>query len=1061
MIFGKRKTKIVRYYKWWAILFIFLVSACVIILHVFLSLNRSNSQGVLMRENYVEQQKQIVKQEVNQISYIINKRKGQLKNKTQELAKNKVDFAYSIALSLLDNNTYNNEEIKLQILSSLRAVCGVDENQCFYITQYDGTILLSSDNQQYKTTEKIKLINNEGKDVFSDVINVVKTSGEGFVEYFENTSDSEILKILYVKCFEPFDFVFISKISVEDVENKTKADLLSYISDIRFGKEGYVFVNKFNGNAIVANGVLYDGTVEFWERFKQSPYEVRKSFKKEFIAAQKPDGDFFTYSFPKLNDTSIIEQKISFVQGIPDWEWIVGAGVYIDDIDSNIIELHKELKAHIFKDVILFIIIVLFVVILFLFFIHIISNKFKSEIENFLFGFYKASYSDIKMSRENIHFYELDVIAENANKLLANKMLAQQSVIEEKERLYVTLRSIGDGVIVTDKLGKIDMLNAVAEELTGWSSEDAKGREMSEVFHIVNLNDGIEVESPVKKVLESGNTLGFTQGIKLISKNGYECFIADSAAPINTYTGEVIGVVVVFRNVTEELNIQKRIKQNAERYKTVFENTGAATCIIENDRILSMVNSRFAELSGYSVSEIVNNLMWTEIVVEEDKEKMIRQHKLRREDKNAALNNYEFRLITKNREIKDVFMTIDIIPGTKKSVASIIDITERKQSENDLLKQNLRYFTLLENLNGMVYHCKNDGNWTMTFVSQGSVVITGYSPEEFIVEDISFNDVILPKYRKYLWDTWQIKLKNREPLEEEYEILTSSGEIKWVWERGRGVFNEDGTLKHLEGFITDITERKKAKDKLINTNIELVKAKEKAEESSLLKTAFLQNVSHEIRTPMNGILGFADLLRDPQVTEEEQKEYIDVIERSGKRMLNTINDIMDISKIESGQIDLIFEDVNVEDLIKELSSFFKPEIDKIGLKFIVSKTTFIHGLLIKTDYEKLYAALANLLKNAIKYTNEGFIEFGCTRKNDIVEFYVNDTGIGISEDRQKAIFERFVQADIGERKAYEGSGLGLAIAKAYIDMLGGNLWVESGKNSGSQFFISLPIEKNV
>jgi PAS domain S-box-containing protein len=1061
MILGERKTKIVRYYQWRAIFFILIVGACVIALHVFSSLNKFNSQAIRMRENYTEQQKQIVKQEVDQISYIINKRRAQLENKTKEIAKSKVDFAYSIASSIWNNNTYGNEEIKLQILSSLRAMCSVDEKQCFYVTQYDGTILLSSVNQQYyKTTEKIKLINKEDQNVFSEVLDLVKKSGEGFVEYLETNSDSDIKKILYVKSFEPFNFVFIAEISVEDVEEQTKIDLLSYISDTRFGKEGYVFVNKWNGNAIVANGVLYDGNTKIWELFNQYPDEVRGIFNKEYIVAQKLKGDFINYSFPKLNDTSIIAKKISFIQGISDWEWIVGAGVYIDEIDSDITNLHKELKKQIIKDVIFFVIIVLSVVILFLTFIHIVSKKLKSEIENFLVDFYRVSFSDIKIHRNNIHFYELDVIAENANKLLEKKMFAQQSVIEEKERLYVTLRSIGDGVIVTDKFGKIDMLNGVAEELTGWSSQDAKGREMSEVFHIVNPDNGDDVERPVKKVLESGKIVGFTQSVKLISKDGDECLIADSAAPISKFSGDVIGVVLVFRNVTEEIKIQKRIKQNAERYKTVFENTGAATCIIENDRILSMVNSKFSELTGYPISEILNKKKWNDIVVEDDQEKMQYQHELRREDRNAALNNYEFRLITKNRKIKYVFMTIDVIPGTKRSVASIIDITERKQIENNLLKQNLRYFTLLKNLNGMVYHCKNDGKWTMTFVSQGSVGVTGYSPEEFIDEDISFNDIILPKYRRYLWDTWQIKLENREPLEEEYEILTSSGEIKWVWERGRGVFNEDGTLKHLEGFVTDITERKKAKDKLIKTNVELVKAKEKAEESNLLKTAFLQNVSHEIRTPMNGILGFADLLRDPQVTEEEQEEYIDVIERSGNRMLNTINDIMDISKIESGQIDLIFEDVNVEDLIKELSSFFKPEIDENGLKFIICKTTFIQGLVIKTDYEKLYAALANLLKNAIKYTNEGFIEFGCTLKDNIIEFYVKDTGIGIPVDRQIAIFDRFVQADIGERKAYEGSGLGLSIAKAYIDMLGGSLWVKSGENVGSQFFISLSIEGN-
>ncbi len=250
-------------------------------------------------------------------------------------------------------------------------------------------------------------------------------------------------------------------------------------------------------------------------------------------------------------------------------------------------------------------------------------------------------------------------------------------------------------------------------------------------------------------------------------------------------------------------------------------------------------------------------------------------------------------------------------------------------------------------------------------------------------------------------------------------------------------------------FGSDITERKLAE-------IELKRAKDRAEESDRLKTAFLANMSHEIRTPMNGILGFAELLKNPELTGDEQKEFISIIEKSGARMLNIINDIVDISRIEAGLMQLDIRETDINDQLSYIYSFFKPEVDAKGLKFLHRDYLPPHECCVFTDREKSYAILINLVKNAIKYTERGSIEFGCYRKGDFIEFYVQDTGIGIPEDRQDAIFERFIQADIVDKMARQGAGLGLSISKAYIEMLGGEIWVKSAERIGSSFYFTLP-----
>jgi signal transduction histidine kinase len=256
---------------------------------------------------------------------------------------------------------------------------------------------------------------------------------------------------------------------------------------------------------------------------------------------------------------------------------------------------------------------------------------------------------------------------------------------------------------------------------------------------------------------------------------------------------------------------------------------------------------------------------------------------------------------------------------------------------------------------------------------------------------------------------------------------------------------------------------------------ELVKAKEHAEESDRLKSAFLANMSHEIRTPMNGILGFADLLKTPNLTGDVQQQYIKIIEMAGDRMLNIINDIIDISKIESGLMKVNISESDLNQQIENLYAFFKAPADAKGLKLIVKKPFDLKEAVVFTDREKLYSILTNLLKNAIKYTTNGSIEIGYKVGSDLedkklqsgdqiefkrvaeLEFYVKDTGIGIPKERQSAVFERFIQADIEDKMALQGAGLGLAISKSYLEMLGGKIWVESVEGDGSTFFFTLPV----
>ena len=436
----------------------------------------------------------------------------------------------------------------------------------------------------------------------------------------------------------------------------------------------------------------------------------------------------------------------------------------------------------------------------------------------------------------------------------------------------------------------------------------------------------------------------------------------------------------------------------------------------------------------------------------------------------------------------------------------ITDITERKKNEIELSRYREKLEDLVkertEELNaanlankyqlvvlGLLVEASGIGLWDMEVVKGDPVnpnnpftwsdefrKILGYSSETDFPDILSsWSDKLHPDDKKRTLDAFARHLLDRSgktPYDVEYQLLRKNGEYGHFKAYGATVRDEEGYALRVAGALLDITEKKLA-DKALEQyrtqleqmveqrTAELTVAKEKAEESDRLKSAFLANISHEIRTPLNGIVGIAQLLDSEDLTDEDRKEYIGIVNNCTTQLINLIRDIVDISQIEANQLKLNTAPVQINKLMDELYLFYKAYLqthNKGDIEFMLARSGVKGNHIVNVDPARLQQILGNLISNAVKFTENGHIRFGYRQLSpDKLEFFVEDTGIGLKPEHKEIIFERFRQVDPTNNRQYEGAGLGLSISRSLVEMMGGDLWIESAEGKGSSFYFTITI----
>jgi len=658
----------------------------------------------------------------------------------------------------------------------------------------------------------------------------------------------------------------------------------------------------------------------------------------------------------------------------------------------------------------------------------------------------------------------------NENKKIVGLWGAAQD-ISERKKLEVDLSNSKDLLNETGRMAKVG----------GWEI-DLFGNTLAwteETFHIHELlpesqpdvagainyyhpDDQKMVASSVEKTIKTG--LPFDFEARLITAKGNHVWVRASGKTVSQ-KGEIAGIRGSIQDITErkqsEIELikakekaeesEKRIRLAEEILKNTFNISPSIISKANlNKGFFIEANQAVTRILGYSVEEFLATPIM-ELIHPDDIPRT--ENEVSEQLEGKEVNFFENRYLCKDGTYN--WMAWHGTKADKDGIVTAIgnDINERKQAEENLIKSEKDFQLLAESMPQIVWVTDTDG--LNIYFNQQWVDYTGLSLEES--HGAGWITPFHPDDKKRARDAWHNAVTNNDNYSVECRLRRKDGDYFWWLIRGIPISDKDGNIVKWFGTCTDIQNIKK-------TEAELKFAKEKAEEADRLKSAFLANMSHEIRTPMNGILGFAELLKEPDLNGEQQQEYIRIIEKGGARMLNIINDIIDISKIESGQMKISVSETNVNEQMVFLHKFFQTEAENKGLKLISTTTKPYKDAILFTDREKLYAILTNLIKNAIKYTDKGTIEFGVSTSstNEAVSepvellFFVKDTGIGISKDKQSSIFERFIQADSTDKHAYQGAGLGLAISKAFVEMLGGKIWVESTEGIGSTFYFTLP-----
>lgn len=622
---------------------------------------------------------------------------------------------------------------------------------------------------------------------------------------------------------------------------------------------------------------------------------------------------------------------------------------------------------------------------------------------------------------------------------VTERRTAELALEQEREWFRVTLSSIGDAVITADMEGRVTFLNQVAASLTGWSLEDAMGLPLTEVFHIINENSRLVVENPVEKVLRSGLIVGLANHTLLIDRSGTERPIDDSAAPIRDADGHVIGVVLIFRDVSEQRGTERKIRESELRYRLIGDaaNDAIWDWDLRTDQVVwnEGVQTHF----GYKAEEVAPTaLWWYEHIHPEDRVRIVRGiHE--RIDSGGKDWSAEYRFLHADGSgvhVSDRGQIVHDESGRAvRMVGSMLDLTERRRGDED----RFRLAAIVESSDDAII--SKDLQGIITTWNRGAERLFGYTAQEAVGRSVT---ILIPPERNNEEPGILDRIRRGEPIDH-YETIRrrKDGTLLNVSLTVSPLRDSEGRVVGASKIARDITERKRTEDAL--------------READRRKNEFLATLAHELRNPLAPIRMGLELMELAGDDRETVVEVRRTLEGQTQHLIRLVDDLLDISRITSGKVVLKKERVELSDIVRSAVEATRSLFSESGHELVLSLPA--DPVSLEADPTRLVQVLTNLLTNAARYSpDRGTVTLTATVEGEELRILVRDTGIGIPDDMLERIFDMFEQVDRSLERTRSGLGIGLTLVRRLVELHGGTVTAHSeGPNRGSEFRLRLPI----
>lgn len=537
---------------------------------------------------------------------------------------------------------------------------------------------------------------------------------------------------------------------------------------------------------------------------------------------------------------------------------------------------------------------------------------------------------------------------------------------------------------------------------------------------------------------------------RIIKKDGSVAYIGHLCRPVFDDMDNYLGRRISNRDITEHKLADKSLKESEDRYKTLFENTGTSIIIVEEDTTISLANKRFLQITGYTKEEVEGVKKWTEIVDKDDLGWMTEQHRLRRENPQHAIpSEFEFRYNTKSGELRYVLINVQLIPGTRKSMASLMDITERKLAEEALSESEKQFRSVLETGSFIVLMLDSVGR--ITLCNDFMLDLTGWTREEIL--HLNWFDLFLPEEirSEIMISVFQKSIREGEITEHyENEIITRHGERRLIAWNNTILYNHLGMVSGVASIGEDVTERKRTEAEIKLKNEELLKLNAE-------KDKFFSIIAHDLRSPFNSFLGLTQIMAEdlPSLTLNQVQDMAISMKNSATNLYSLLENLLEWSQIQKGSMPFDPAEIQLRSLVDEVITL---ALETAKSKEIEIGCNISEEILVFADSNILQTVIRNMVSNAMKFTTrKGKISLSAkTDKNNYVEISIRDTGVGMSQEMVENLFQPDVKTSRKGTENEPSTGLGLLLCKEFVEKHGGKIWVESEVGKGSAFYFTIP-----